>query len=48
MIHGLYKLPMVHIDNHKELLRDGQIFTIEGIRIECFLVPGHTWGIWST
>lgn len=35
---------MVHIDNHKKLLRDGQIFTIEGIRIECFLVPGHTWG----
>lgn len=44
VIHGLYKLPMVHIDNHKELLRDGQIFTIEGIKIECFLVPGHTWG----
>lgn len=44
VIHGLYKLPMVHIDSHKELLRDGQIFTIEGIRIECFLVPGHTWG----
>ncbi len=44
VIHGLYKLPMVHIDNRKELLRDGQVFTIEGIQIECFLVPGHTWG----
>lgn len=44
VIHGLYKLPMVHIDNPKELLRDSQVFTIEGIKIECFLVPGHTWG----
>lgn len=44
VIHGFYKLPMVHTDNHKELLRDGQIITIEGIKIECFLVPGHTWG----
>ena len=42
VIHGFYKLPMVHTDNHKELLRDGQIITIEGIKIECFLVPGHT------
>lgn len=44
VIHGLYKLPMVHSENHRELLRDGQVFTIEGIRIECFPVPGHTWG----
>lgn len=44
VIHGFYKLPMVHIDNHKELLRDGQIITIESIKIECFLVPGHTLG----
>jgi len=44
VIYGLYKLPMVHIDNHKELLRDGQLFDIEGIKVECFLVPGHTWG----
>ena len=44
VIHGLYKLPQVTIRNEKVLLRDGQIFEIGGIRIECFLVPGHTWG----
>ena len=44
VIWGLYKLPMVHIDNPKVLLRDSQILNIEGIKIECFLVPGHTWG----
>lgn len=44
VIHGLYKLPMVHSDNRKELLRDGQVFYIGDIKIECFLVPGHTWG----
>lgn len=44
VIHGLYKLPQVYIDNPKVLLQDGQVVTIEGIRIECFLVPGHTWG----
>ena len=48
VIHGLYKLPMVHIDNHKKRLSDGKILTIEDIRIECFLIPGHTWGTWST
>ncbi len=44
VIHGLYKLPMVHIDNRKELLKDGQVFSIGDIKIECFLVPGHTCG----
>lgn len=44
VIHGLYKLPQVTIDNPKTLLRDGQVIDVEGIRIECFLVPGHTWG----
>ena len=44
VIHGLYKLPQVYIDNSKVLLQDGQVFTIGGIKIECFLVPGHTWG----
>jgi len=44
VIHGLYKLPQVYIDNSKVLLRDGQLIDIEGIKIECFLVPGHTWG----
>ena len=28
----------------KVLLTDGQILDIDGIKIECFLVSGHTWG----
>ena len=44
VIHGLYKLPMVKMDNEKVLLKDGQIFNIGDIKIECILVPGHTWG----
>lgn len=44
VIHGLYKLPMVKMDNKKVLLKDGEVFTIGDIRIECILVPGHTWG----
>ncbi len=44
VIYGLYKLPMVKCANKKVLLRDGQILDIEGIKIECILVPGHTWG----
>ncbi len=34
----------MQIDNKKVLLRDGQVFEIDGIKIECILVPGHTWG----
>jgi glyoxylase-like metal-dependent hydrolase (beta-lactamase superfamily II) len=44
VFHGLYKLPMVKTDNKKTLLKDGQIFFIGEIKIECILVPGHTWG----
>ena len=44
VFHGLYKLPMVKTDNQKILLTDGQILDIDGIKIECILVPGHTWG----
>ena len=44
VIHGLYKLPRVKMDNRKVLLRDGEIFHIGDIKIECILVPGHTWG----
>ena len=44
VFHGFYKLPMVRTDNRRVLLRDGEIFTIGDIRIECILVPGHTWG----
>lgn len=41
---GLYKLPQVVIKNEKTLLKDGEVFQIGDIRIEAFLVPGHTWG----
>ena len=41
---GLYKLPQIYIDNKKVLIDDGQVFYIENIKIEAFLVPGHTWG----
>ena len=41
---GLYKLPQVHIDNKKVLIDEGQEFYIENIKVEAFLVPGHTWG----
>ena len=41
---GLYKLPMVKTNNPRTLLEDGQILDIDGIRVECILVPGHTWG----
>ena len=44
VFHGLYKLPLVKTDNEKILLQDGQILDIDGIKIECILVPGHTWG----
>ena len=44
VIHGLYKLPMVTMNNERRLLQDHQILDIEGIRVECILVPGHTWG----
>lgn len=40
----LYKLPQVTIRNEKVLLTDGQILEIGGVQVECFLVPGHTWG----
>ena len=44
VMHHMYKLPQVSIPNEKVLLRDGQVFQIGDIKIECFLVPGHTWG----
>ena len=42
VIYHLYRLPQVTILNEKVLLHDGQVFDVGGIRIECFLVPGHT------
>ena len=44
VLHGFYKLPLVKTDNRKVLLKDGEVFRIGDIRIECILVPGHTWG----
>ncbi len=44
VIYHLYKLPQVTINNKKMLLQDGEVINIDGIKIECFLVPGHTWG----
>ena len=44
VIYHLYKLPRVTINNEKVLLSDGEVLDIDGIKIECFLVPGHTWG----
>ena len=44
VFHGLYKLPMVRMENKKVLLRDGEVFQIGDIKIECLLIPGHTWG----
>lgn len=41
---GWYKLPYVEIDNRKALLKDGQVLDIDGIKVECIMVPGHTWG----
>lgn len=41
---GFYKLPKVTTDNKKILLRNGQIFYIYDMKVECILVPGHTWG----
>ena len=44
VFHGAYKLPMVKTDNQKILLKDGEIVRVGDIKIECILVPGHTWG----
>lgn len=44
VLFGLYRLPLVVTDNRKVLIRDGQVLDIAGIKIECMLCPGHTWG----
>lgn len=41
---GAGKLPQVIVHNPKKLLDDGDVFCIGDIKVECFLVPGHTWG----
>ena len=35
---------MVYSENPRKLLKDGEVFYIEDIKIEAILVPGHTWG----
>ena len=44
VLFGLYKLPMVKSYNRRILLKNGQVLCVGGIRVECILVPGHTWG----
>lgn len=44
VMHRLYKLPQVTINNKKQLLKDGETFKIGNIKIHAFLVPGHTGG----
>ena len=44
VIFGAYKLPLVETDNPRKLLKDGEVFFIEDIKVEAILVPGHTWG----
>lgn len=44
VLFGLYKLPPVKTDNERVLLQDGQVLEFGDIRVECLLVPGHTWG----
>ena len=44
VMHGMYKLPIVKTDNRRVLLDDGQVLDFDGIKVECILVPGHTWG----
>ena len=44
VIFGLYRLPMVKTDNARVLLRDGQVLDFDGIKAECILCPGHTFG----
>ena len=35
---------MVKTNNKRVTLQDGQILDFDGIKVECILVPGHTWG----
>ena len=44
VLFGLYKLPPVKMDNQRVTLTDGQTLDFNGIKVECILCPGHTWG----
>ena len=46
---GLFRDAVLYVGetenrNEQVLLKDGDVLDIDGIRVECFLVPGHTWG----
>ena len=43
-VYKFSRLPRVKINNEKVLLKDGEVFSIDDIKIESLLVPGHTWG----
>ena len=38
---GMYRLPMVKSDNRRELLKDGDVFYIDEIKVQAILCPGH-------
>ena len=44
VLFGHYKIPMVKTDYEKRLLKDGEVFYIDDIKVEAILVPGHTFG----
>jgi len=44
VLFGLYKLPPVKTENRRVTLTDGQTLDFNGIKVECILCPGHTWG----
>ena len=44
VMHRTVALSRIRTSNEKVLLKDGEVFYIDDIKIECILVPGHTWG----
>ncbi|MBQ9153519.1 MAG: MBL fold metallo-hydrolase [Solobacterium sp.] len=44
VMHRTFALSRIRTSNEKVLLKDGEVLWIDGIKIECILVPGHTWG----
>ncbi len=41
---GQHEHPQVSIDNEMQIIHDCEVHDIGGIKVECLLVPGHTWG----
>jgi glyoxylase-like metal-dependent hydrolase (beta-lactamase superfamily II) len=44
VMYGMSRLSLLHISNHKRILKDSEVFYINDIKVEAILVPGHTWG----